>query len=104
MTDSTSSRLQANAVDEVKKELDKVDRSHPMMDNICTEILEALDQPVSEIVIFLLDRITPDVLINPASMEKKQIFHALRKLREIAGNTVGYAPGIPIPNKVSTAL
>ena len=70
MTDSTSSRLQANAVDQVKKELDKVNGSHPMVDSICTEVLEALEQPVYEIVIFLLDRITPDVLINPASMEK----------------------------------
>ena len=43
MTDSTSSRLQANAVDQVKKELDTVDRSHPMMENICTEVLEALE-------------------------------------------------------------
>ena len=55
-------------------------------------------------MIFLLDRITPDVLINPASMEKRQIFHALRKQLEFVGTTVGYAPGIPMTNKVSTAL
>lgn len=87
-----------------EKEIDRADLGSAKLELVSWQPFKAVSLAMVNVIPFLQERLTRDVLLNNETMTDRRIFYALRKLLEFVGVVVDRTSDMSMPNASSKAL
>lgn len=88
----------------IEKELSRIPCGVSNIDQIYEYLELSLELPEEDILEFLLNELTPDIILTNEIMDGRQILSAVRMIFEKIGISVDHTHGIQIQNKIMNVV